>query len=236
MSASDEEQLVAMLEAMGVQTIDDSAPPEKDVSQQSPEPASAVTESTIEELLRNSSEQSPSTAAADNAQAAKDTNDRAGVSNVTREVSASAVVHLLGLSTAAQLRVVEDKLDLLSTKVAGLVSKVERIANQVGQAQKENLLDRIDVQLSDIKALLRKSQLVGGTSHHDRDESKDSSPKSAATILTSVPLPGKKGEERVAAPEKTGESRVKEQQFATDADFQASEGERMRQTTNSPKK
>lgn len=74
----------------------------------------------------------------------------------SREMSLSSFIHLMGLPTANQITVLEAKIDSLTAKVNSLASKFERINQQFQASSNERYLDRIDYQLADLRAIIKK--------------------------------------------------------------------------------
>jgi hypothetical protein len=79
------------------------------------------------------------------------------------EVPVSALVHLMGLATAAEVKTLETKLDLLLSRFTAVSLKVERIATQLSTLSTELSLERMELQLTDIRAIMKKlfPQLAG---------------------------------------------------------------------------
>jgi len=69
-----------------------------------------------------------------------------------RDLPISTIIRMMGLPTKSELVVLEQKLDALTTKVNNLGSKLERIVSNFEHGSE---FDRIDVQLTDIRATLR---------------------------------------------------------------------------------
>ena len=74
----------------------------------------------------------------------------------TKEVSLSTLVHIMGMPTASQVAVLEDKVDMLSGKIAGIASKVDNLSVKVAGLDNEASLDRVDYQLTEIRNILKK--------------------------------------------------------------------------------
>lgn len=73
----------------------------------------------------------------------------------TREMTLATLVHLLGLPTAQQLSAVENKIDLLLAKLGSITARIELLERQK-ESGGENAISRIDFQLTEIKAILKK--------------------------------------------------------------------------------
>lgn len=70
------------------------------------------------------------------------------------EVSASTIGRMLGLVTTAEFKVLENKIDLMMTKMTTMISKVERMVGLIQAAPTGSDLERIDVQLAAIRTVL----------------------------------------------------------------------------------
>ena len=70
------------------------------------------------------------------------------------DVSASTIARMMGMATAAEFRVLEGKVDLLSTKVNSITGKLERISSALANAPTGSDLERIDVQISSLRTAL----------------------------------------------------------------------------------
>ncbi|MCB0324557.1 MAG: hypothetical protein KDD69_13335 [Bdellovibrionales bacterium] len=139
----------------------------------------------------------------------------AGV-QTSREVPVSAVVHLLGLSTSAQVTVLESTLDLIMTRLNSLTHKVDRLSTLIEASHNQSLLDRFDYQLSDIKSILKKVLPHTVTTIAEDKEKKAS--KSESKVMTSVP----------AAAEATDAATKAQAAPKDDSDFQKAEADRIR--------
>ena len=71
------------------------------------------------------------------------------------EVSASTIGRMLGLVTLAEFRVVEGKIDLVMTRVASLLAKLDRIQQGLNSVPTGSDLERIDVQIGALRSMIR---------------------------------------------------------------------------------
>lgn len=69
-----------------------------------------------------------------------------------KDVSVATVVRLMGLPTAAELRIVEQKIDTLTTRLTAMGQKLDRIA---GAVQSSSDVDSVQVQIADVKRLVK---------------------------------------------------------------------------------
>lgn len=78
------------------------------------------------------------------------------VAEVSRpEVSAHTITRMMGIPTATDLKLLEGKIEFVSTKINGVVSKVERILTMLNSMPTAGDMDRMELQLGAIKALVR---------------------------------------------------------------------------------
>jgi len=227
MSANEEEQVRAMLEAMGVGAATESLPmpelgsPARAEATSAPQ-AAAPTMSISEALssIQGITERPASPPAAPSTPSA------AVASAHGREMSLSTLVHLLGLSTSSQVDLLETQIETLSTKVSAILLKLDRIAADLGTIKGDAAIDRIDFQITEIRALLKR--VVPAAAAAGDIETKSDTTKSAsgrAKILTSEvskPAAGKKPETKIVEPDNLEEFNK------DDASFQAKEAARIR--------
>ena len=74
----------------------------------------------------------------------------------SRDLQVSALVHLLGLPTKDELKVLEKKVDLLSNKLTSMAGKLDRVLSEISQAEIIGAIERAELQVSDLKAILKK--------------------------------------------------------------------------------
>lgn len=87
-----------------------------------------------------------------------------------RDVPVSTVVHLLGLSTSSQIAILEDKVDALTQRLNYAILKLERIATDMHHASHSSTIERLDVQVNDLRALLKRIlPKFGGTVDAETD-------------------------------------------------------------------
>ena len=230
MPSSEEEQVQAMLDAIGIDMAAPSA--EADLASDGEIEPEAVAQSVsppsaIERLV-------------------SERRSHAG----GREVSIGTLVHLLGLPTATQVSVIEAKVDELTAKMNLVLSKLERLHNNLQQSKSEATLDRVDYQLSDLRAVMKKvfPKLLAGI---DSESAPSVEAESRAKVLSSgnaksqsggvVPSVAKdipveaKTEPSVQAPANkpaATNDALEEFENADGAAFQSTEGRRIRTQTS----
>jgi hypothetical protein len=80
-----------------------------------------------------------------------------------REVSAATVGRMLGLATVSELKVIEGKIDVLSTKITALTMKIDKIVAATSLIPSGSDFERIDLQLGALRALIKDNGGVGGS-------------------------------------------------------------------------
>jgi hypothetical protein len=78
-----------------------------------------------------------------------DTDERRG------EVSAVTIGRMLGLVTSGELKLLEGKLDLITTRLGALIVKVDRVVNTLGTIPTGADMERIDVQIGALRSMIR---------------------------------------------------------------------------------
>ena len=76
------------------------------------------------------------------------------------EVSASTIGRMMGLATVSDLKLLDTKMDLVSTKVAGLVVRIEKALTLLNSLPTASDFERIDVQIGSVKTTLRETVQV----------------------------------------------------------------------------
>ena len=71
------------------------------------------------------------------------------------EVSASTVIRMMGIPTMTDFKLLEGKVEFVSTKVNHLAVKVEKILSTLNAAPTASDLDRIDIQVGSVKTLVK---------------------------------------------------------------------------------
>ncbi|MCC6219734.1 MAG: hypothetical protein IT291_00675 [Deltaproteobacteria bacterium] len=72
-----------------------------------------------------------------------------------REVTVNTIVRLMGLPTSSDIRVLESKLDALTSKLASIAVRLDRVSSQVLEISHDS--DRVDLQISDLRAFVKKA-------------------------------------------------------------------------------
>lgn len=71
------------------------------------------------------------------------------------EVSAATVTRMMGIASTADLRLLEGRVDLLTSKVTGLLTKVDRVLSMFGSIPTSSDVGRLEIQIGAVKSMLR---------------------------------------------------------------------------------
>jgi hypothetical protein len=72
-----------------------------------------------------------------------------------KEVTAATIGRMLGLVTLSEFKLVESKVDLISTRMNGVLNRMDKIIGILEAAPTGSDLDRIDVQIGALKTILK---------------------------------------------------------------------------------
>jgi len=81
----------------------------------------------------------------------------AGEEQTRGDISAATLGRLLGLATVGELKLIESKIDLMASKLNNLMVRVDRMTALFNALPSGADLERIDVQLGGLKALIRET-------------------------------------------------------------------------------
>ena len=232
MAVSDEDQMRSMLGSMGVESTDAAFPQQSETSATSGPSASPV------EAMPAAKPENTGTV-----DVAALLEKRAGGS---REMSLSTLVHLLGLSTASQVNLIDSKFDVVNSKLTTMLAKIDRISADLAALKSDSAMDRIDFALTEMRALLKR--IAPSATGSAESEAKADSGKAStrAKILTSeapkqapkaveVPPAAEAAPAAETAPAAKAETKIIEQdnleefQGQDDASFQTAEAKRIRE-------
>lgn len=86
----------------------------------------------------------------------------AGVSSLSHipdgprvDVSAATVARMMGIASTSDLRLLEGRVDLLTSKVAAILTKMDRCLSMFGSVPTASDIGRLEVQVAGIKAMMR---------------------------------------------------------------------------------
>ena len=97
------------------------------------------------------------------------------------EVSAQAVARMMGVATNTEIKLLEGKLDLISSRLSNMTVRLEKIVGQFNQLPTGSDLERIDVQIGSLKTMLR--EFITGAKEA-ASPSKTKEAKKSTTVVT----------------------------------------------------
>ena len=210
---TEEEQVQAMLEAMGASSIEDivspallATTPDTPEAEAAPPAATSVTPS-------------PEAGIPQMPPAAR----MRGAGAPARDLPISTLMHVLGLPSARQLEMVEAKVDSLTRKLSALSTKIDQLSKALEGEGSEGTIERIDYQLSNIRVMLRALNPNAAAVPEPQVKAK------AAKIITSQPqstILSSSGEAAVSAADEP-------EAPLSDAEYQQQEAMRIRVKTSS---
>lgn len=71
------------------------------------------------------------------------------------EVSAATVARMMGIASTSDLRVIEGRIDLLTSKVAAILTKVDRCLSMFSSVPTASDIGRLEVQVAAIKTMMK---------------------------------------------------------------------------------
>jgi len=92
------------------------------------------------------------------------------------EVSAQTITRMMGIASTTDLKLLEGRLDLLTSKVSSMVLKLDRVLTMLGSVPTPSDIGRLEIQLGSLKSILREAL---ESSNSSRGSSQVESPKAA---------------------------------------------------------
>ncbi len=92
------------------------------------------------------------------------------------EVSAQTITRMMGIASTTDLKLLEGRLDLLTSKVSSMVLKLDRALTMLGSVPTPSDIGRLEIQLGSLKSMLREALDSVNTS---RASAATESPKAA---------------------------------------------------------
>jgi hypothetical protein len=71
------------------------------------------------------------------------------------EVSAATVARMMGIASTSDLRVIEGRIDLLTSKVAAILTKVDRCLSMFSSIPTASDIGRLEVQVAAVKTMMK---------------------------------------------------------------------------------
>jgi hypothetical protein len=62
---------------------------------------------------------------------------------------------MMGIASTSDLRLLEGRIDLLTAKVSGLMTKVDRVVSMFGSTPSASDIDRLEIQIGTLKGLIK---------------------------------------------------------------------------------
>lgn len=75
----------------------------------------------------------------------------------SRDVSAATVGKMLGLATARDLRLLEEQINLLATRITNMTARFDRVLTSVSKVATGGDLDRLEAQIATLRTFMRDS-------------------------------------------------------------------------------
>lgn len=131
-----------------------SAPPAPPVDAASIEPAPQTVSAPVPEdsavvVAESSGKEEPT----------KSTTAAPGISHIPDgprvDVSAATVARMMGIASTSDLRLLEGRVDLLTSKVAAILTKMDRCLSMFGSVPTASDIGRLEVQVASMKSMMR---------------------------------------------------------------------------------
>lgn len=92
------------------------------------------------------------------------------------EVSAQTITRMMGIASTTDLKLLEGRLDLLTSKVSSMVLKLDRVLTMLGSVPTPSDIGRLEIQLGSLKSMLREAL---ESANANRGSAATESPKAA---------------------------------------------------------
>jgi len=80
------------------------------------------------------------------------------------EVSAQTITRMMGIASTTDLKILEGRVDLLTSKVSSLLMKVDRVLTMFSTVPTPSDISRLEIQLGSIKSMVREAlEAVNGS-------------------------------------------------------------------------
>lgn len=80
------------------------------------------------------------------------------------EVSAQTITRMMGIASTTDLKLLEGRVDLLTSKVSSLLMKVDRVLTMFSTVPTPSDISRLEIQLGSLKSMLREALEAVSTS------------------------------------------------------------------------
>jgi hypothetical protein len=108
------------------------------------------------------------------------------------DVSAATVARMMGIASTSDLRLLEGRVDLLTSKVAAILTKMDRCLSMFGSIPTGSDIGRLEVQVAAIKSMMRElldsvgAPVSSGKEQADRAAAQEQSRKLREGIKTNT--------------------------------------------------
>lgn len=91
------------------------------------------------------------------------------------EVSAQTITRMMGIASTTDLKLLEGRVDLLTSKVSSLLLKVDRVLTMFSSVPTPSDIGRLEIQLGSLKSMLREALEAINPSSGEKIESSQNS-------------------------------------------------------------
>jgi hypothetical protein len=108
------------------------------------------------------------------------------------DVSAATVARMMGIASTSDLRLLEGRVDLLTSKVAAILTKMDRCLSMFGSVPTASDIGRLEVQVASMKSMMRElldsvgAPVSSGKEQGDRAAAQEQSRKLREGIKTNT--------------------------------------------------
>lgn len=108
------------------------------------------------------------------------------------DVSAATVARMMGIASTSDLRVLEGRIDLLTSKVAAILTKMDRCLSMFGSIPTASDIGRLEVQVAAVKSMMKElldsvgAPVSGAKEQADREAALEQSRKLRQGIKTNT--------------------------------------------------
>jgi hypothetical protein len=104
------------------------------------------------------------------------------------EVSAQTVTRMMGIASTTDLKLLEGRVDLLTSKVSSLLMKVDRVLTMFSSVPTPSDIGRLEIQLGSIKSMLREAleSMSASSVAASESRSKDAADEQSRKLLEGV--------------------------------------------------
>ena len=98
-----------------------------------------------------------------------------GTGNARIEVSAQTIARMMGIASATDLQILEGRLDVLASRVATLMMKVDKVLTSFSTVASTGDIGRLETQIASVKSMVREAvDVLNATNGGQRASSKES--------------------------------------------------------------